>query len=50
MVLGSFQCRGVLRIWSSVGQGPSTLTVVVETGFRRKANCAFGFIFVHFGL
>ena len=25
MVLGSFQCRGVLLIWHMVGQGPAVL-------------------------
>ena len=27
MVLGSFQCPGVLPIWIIVGQGPSVLSV-----------------------
>ena len=26
MVLGSFQCRGVLLLWHIVGQGPAVLT------------------------
>ena len=25
MVLGSFQCRGVLLLWQMVGQGPAVL-------------------------
>ena len=25
MVLGSFQCRGVLLLWHMVGQGPAVL-------------------------
>ena len=25
MVLGSFQCRGVLLLWHTVGQGPAVL-------------------------
>ena len=25
MVLGSFQCRGVVRLWHMVGQGPAVL-------------------------
>ena len=25
MVLGSFQCRGVLLLWNMVGQGPAVL-------------------------
>ena len=28
----SFQCRGVLLIWSRVGQGPTTLAVGVGGG------------------
>ena len=27
MVLGSFQCRGVLLLWHMVGQGPAVLAV-----------------------
>ena len=27
MVLGNFQCRGVLLIWSRIGQGPTVLAV-----------------------
>ena len=27
MVLGNFQCRGVLLIWIIVGQGPTALAV-----------------------
>ena len=27
MVLGNFQCRGVLLIWIRVGQGPTALAV-----------------------
>ena len=27
MVLGNFQCRGVLLIWITVGQGPTVLKV-----------------------
>ena len=29
MVLGSFQCRGVLLLWHMVGQGPAVLAAVV---------------------
>ena len=27
MVLGNFQCRGVLLLWIGVGQGPTALAV-----------------------
>ena len=27
MILGNFQCRGVLLIWLLVGQGPTVLSV-----------------------
>ena len=27
MVLGKFQCRGVLQVWIRVGQGPTALAV-----------------------
>ena len=27
MVLGNFQCRGVLLVWIRVGQGPTALAV-----------------------
>ena len=30
MVLGSFQCRGVLLLWHMVGQGPAVLATGVE--------------------
>ena len=30
MVLGSFQCRGVLLLWHMVGQGPAVLAADVE--------------------
>ena len=29
MVLGSFQCRGVLLLWHMVGQGPAVLAAGV---------------------
>ena len=29
MVLGSFQCRGVLLLWHMVGQGPAVLSAGV---------------------
>ena len=30
--VGSFQCRGVLRIWTPLGQGPTVLAVVAGWG------------------
>ena len=33
MVLGSFQCRGVLLLWHMVGQGPAVLAGRVGCSF-----------------
>ena len=44
-VLGNFQCRGVLLIWNTVGQGPTVLAVGAGMG------CVDIFSFVyHFSL
>ena len=32
MMVGNFQCRGILLIWIIVGQGPPRLTVGVAGG------------------
>ena len=32
MVLGSFQCRGVLLLWHMVGQGPALLASYAGRG------------------
>ena len=40
MVVGSFQCRGVLLIWHMVGQGPA----VLAAGARRMGCFFFFFI------
>ena len=40
MVLGSFQCRGVLLLWHMVGQGPA----VLASGAGR-VGCFFFFFF-----
>ena len=31
-MLGNFQCRGVLLIWNTVGQGPTVLAVGAGMG------------------
>ena len=41
IVLGSFQCRGVLLLWHIVGQGPAVLAVGVG-----RAGCFFIFFFI----
>ena len=41
MVLGNFQCRGVLLIWIIVGQGPDALAVGAGVFF-----CLFVFFFL----
>ena len=33
MVLGNFQCRGVVLIWIPVGQGPTAFAVGADEGF-----------------
>ena len=32
MVMGNFQCRGILQIWMIVGQGPVVLAVGADKG------------------
>ena len=44
MVLGSFQCRGVLLLWHMVGQGPA----VLAAGARRVGCFVFFCLFVFF--
>ena len=41
VVLGSFQCRGVLLLWHMVGQGPT----VLATGAGQTVGCFFFFFF-----
>ena len=45
LVLGSFQCRGVLLLWHMVGQGPAVLAA--GAGW---VGCFFFFFFVFFNL
>ena len=44
MVLGSFQCRGVLLLWHMVGQGPA----VLAAGAGRVGYVFFFFFFCLF--
>ena len=44
MVLGSFQCRGVLLLWYMVGQGP----VVLAAGAGRVGYVLYIYIFFFF--
>ena len=41
MVLGSFQCRGVLLLWHMVGQGPAVLAAGAG-----RVGCFFFLIFL----
>ena len=43
MVLGSFQCRGVLLLWHMVGQGPAVLAAGAE-----RVGCFFFFFCLFF--
>ena len=48
MVLGSFQCRGVLLLWHMVGQGPAVLAAAAgRVGFF-SFFCFFFFFFLFF--
>ena len=42
MVLGNFQCRGILLLWHMVGQGPAVLAVGAG-----RVGCFFFQIFFH---
>ena len=41
IVLGSFQCRGVLLLWHKVGQGPAVLAAGAG-----RVGCFFFFFFI----
>ena len=41
MVLGSFQCQGVLLLWHMVGQGPAVLAAGAG-----RVGCFLGFVFL----
>ena len=50
MVLGKFDCRGVILIWIRVGQGPNVLEVGAGGGCLGIFSLVFRFSFLFWGL
>ena len=50
MVLGKFKCRGVLLIWSRVGQGPTALAVGAGGGCLDIFSFVYHFSFLSLSL